>query len=191
LKDYNENLLQKMIEAKSNYRDISLEHWWNAEFNRWNWWLSLVLAIIPLYIWWKLLDKKRILEICLYGLLINIFSSYLDVYGSGYVLWEYPVRLIPNIPRIFPIDATVIPVVYMLIYQYFPKWKQFIIAHVIIAAVFAFVMEPMLVWMNLYRLMTWKFIYSFPIYIIMAVVCKATVIFFMKVQKKATKQFSK
>ena len=180
LKDLNPELLQRVLEAKIIYKDLSLARWWNCEFNLWQWWLNLILVFVPLYIWWKLLDRKRILEICVYGLLINIVSSYLDVLGSEFVWWDYPIRLIPNLPRLFPIDFTVIPVVYMLIYQYFPKWKSFIIANVIIAIIFAFAMEPLMIWMNLYTLVSWKLIYSFPIYIAMAVVGKSTVNFFMK-----------
>jgi hypothetical protein len=185
MKDLNPELLQKSLEAKKNYRDISMQHWLTAEVWQWQWWVSLALAVIPLYFWWKLLDKKRILEICVYGLMINVFASYLDVTGSEYVWWDYPIRLVPNLPRLFPIDFTVVPVVYMLVYQYFPKWKHFIIANTVVAAIFAFVMEPLMIWMNLYALETWKLYYSFPIYIAMAVICKAGVNAFMKVQWKS------
>ena len=185
LKDLNPELLKRSLEAKKNYRDISMEHWLSAEVWQWQWWISLALAVIPLYIWWKLLDKKRIFEICVYGLLVNIFASYLDVVGSEFVWWDYPIRLIPNLPRLLPIDFTVIPVVYMLVYQYFPKWKSFIIVNFIVSAIFSFAMEPLMIWMNLYKLETWKLIYSFPIYILIAVICKATVNAFQKALIKA------
>jgi hypothetical protein len=182
--DLNPELLQKGLEAKKNYRDLSLEHWWVAEFNRWNWWLSLALALVPLYIWWRYVDKKRILEICIYGLLVNILSSFLDVLGSELVWWDYPVRLIPNLPRLLPIDFTVIPVVYMLIYQYCPTWKSFVMVSIIQSAIFSFLMEPLMIYLNLYELVTWKLIYSFPIYILVACSCKIVVNLFLKVQKK-------
>lgn len=182
--DLHPELLKKCLEAKKTYRDLSLEHWWAAEFNRWNWWVSLALAVVPLYIWWKLVDKKRLLEICVYGLLVNVLSSYLDVLGSELVWWDYPVRLIPNLPRLFPIDFTVIPVVYMLIYQYCPTWKWFLVVSTIQSAVFSFIMEPLMIYLNLYDLVSWELIYSFPIYIIVSAVCKATTNAFLKAQRK-------
>jgi hypothetical protein len=184
MKDHNPQLLKKSLELKKSYRDISMEHWWAAEFNHWQWWLSLVLSIIPLFIWWKLLDKKRIFEICVYGLMIYVFASYMDLVGSEFVWWNYPIRVIPTLPRIFPIDFSVIPTVYMLVYQYFPKWKEFIVANTIVAGIFAFAMEPLMIWMNLYTLETWKLIYSFPIYILMAVICKVFVNGIYKVSVK-------
>ena len=166
-------------------KTLSLHHWWKYEVLKWNWWLSVALTFVPLYIWWKIVDKKRLMEIVAYGFFINISSSFLDVVGSEFVLWDYPIRVIPNLPRLLPIDFTVIPVVYMLIYQLFPKWKGFLIANTVVAAVFSFIAEPLLVWMKLYILITWKYYFSFPIYIAMAAVGKLMVNVFKSAQKKA------
>jgi hypothetical protein len=178
-------LFNKYLQAKTLMRNLSLEHWVKYEVWKWNWWLSVALTFVPLYIWWIIADKKRLMEIVTYGFFINISASFLDVVGSEFVLWDYPVRVIPNLPRLVPIDFTVIPVVYMLIYQYFPKWKGFLIASTGVAAIFSFIAEPLMVWMKLYMLITWKYYYSFPIYIAMAVVGKVMVNLFKAAQKKA------
>ena len=184
MKDLREDLLEKMLAYKIQYKNVSLEHWATAEFGLWTWWLSLILVFLPLYIGWKFLDKKRVVEIAFFGLLVMIISSYLDVLGSEFIWWEYPVLLIPNLPLIFPIDFAVIPVIFMFIYQYFPKWKGFILVNVSISVVFSFVMEPLMIWMNLYRLVSWKLYYSFPIYILMAIFCKFIVHLALKEEEK-------
>jgi hypothetical protein len=41
--------------------------------------------------------------------------------------------------------------------------------------IFAFIAEPITVWLGIYRLDNWSYIYSLPIYIIKAVLIKALV----------------
>ncbi|OEH87040.1 hypothetical protein BHU72_00835 [Desulfuribacillus stibiiarsenatis] len=151
---------------------VSLNHWYFDDIRKWTWWLSLAFTVVPLYIWWKVVDKKRLLEIVIIGLLANITSSFLDIVGSEAVLWGYPDRLFPNLPRVLPVDFTVIPVTYMLIYQYFPTWKHYIIAIVSMSLLFSFVAEPILVAIGLYEIYYWEYIYSFPIYIAMGIVIR-------------------
>ncbi|WP_158386131.1 CBO0543 family protein [Clostridium aceticum] len=165
-------LTNKMIEAKRLYRDRSLSHWYTSEFGTWQWFLHLAVFIFLLYIWWKMIDKKRIYELLSYGFLVSTISIVLDVIGTELVLWTYPIRLLPTIPRLFSIDLTVMPVVYTIFYQKYPEWKQYIIVATIVALLYAFVAEPMLVWIGIYKLFHWRYIYSFPIYIAIAVFCK-------------------
>lgn len=170
-----DKLFKKMIEVKGIFKDLSIKHWLNHEVNTWQWWLCVAFIIVPLIIWWKMVDRKRLLEIALYGLLVNTQAAFLDVVGSEFLLWEYPIKLIPIIPRLVPIDLIVIPVVFMLIYQRYPKWKDFLIANTIVSAIFSFIVEPLQVWMGHYKLFAWKHVYSFPIYIAIAVLGKCII----------------
>jgi hypothetical protein len=108
------------------------------------------------------------LEILLFGLLVLILVSYLDAVLTELTLWHYEVTLLPVWSRLVSMDFTVLPVTYMFLYQYFKSWKSFIMASVIMAGVFAFAGEPFLEWANIYTELTWKHIYSFPIYIVIA-----------------------
>jgi hypothetical protein len=161
-----------MIELRKAQKTVSLSRWYSQELWTWRWWLDVAMIILPLYIWWKVVDRKRIYEIVSYGLLINIMASYLDIIGSEYALWMYPVRVLPSMPFLFPVDSVVIPVTFMIVYQKYPKWKGYIITAVIVSLVFSFAAEPLLVWANLYRMVTWHYIYSFPIYVAIAVTGK-------------------
>ncbi|MFZ5986951.1 MAG: CBO0543 family protein [Bacillota bacterium] len=165
-------LLEKIIELKKQHMSLSFEHWISYELLRWQWWLSIVLLVVPLFVWWKLVDKKRILEIAVYGLIVNTAASFLDVIGYEFALWEYPIKVLPNLPKLFPVDFIIIPVSYMLIYQYFPDWKYFIISNTILSAFFSFIAEPLLTVVDIYRLIHWSYLYSFPIYIIISVLCR-------------------
>ncbi|MGG0741269.1 CBO0543 family protein [Niallia taxi] len=122
--------------------------------------------------WWILLDKTKIKKIWLYGALITILIIYLDDIGGVLNLWNYPYQLINIIPRLNPIDISVLPVMHMLIYQYFSKWKNFIIANIIISFCNSYIAEPFFVKIGIYELTNWKYIYSVPIYVMKAILIK-------------------
>ncbi len=163
---------EEIIKARRELQDLTVAHWLQDDLYKWTWWLNVVLTIAPWIIWWKLVDRKRVLEILAYGLLVTMTSTLMDEWGTQAVFWGYPDVMLPFIPRLFPIDYVLIPVIYMLVYQYFSEWKPFIIASVILAAVFAFALEKAMEGLGLYQLYTWKSIYSFPIYFALAVFWK-------------------
>ena len=167
--EHSEILLQKLIEARRLSRDLSFQHWLQYEVFTWKWWLLILMTIVPYIIVWKIIDRKRILEIAVYGLHINIFSTILDMLGSQFVQWDYTMRIIPIAAAPFPYDFTILPMLFMLIYQRYSKWKDYIIAITIVSAIFTLVAEPLLVTLHMYRLFNWKYIYSFPIYIALAI----------------------
>ncbi|OPZ68852.1 MAG: hypothetical protein BWY81_00693 [Firmicutes bacterium ADurb.Bin467] len=123
------------------------------------------MFVIPLIVWWKMADKRRMLEICVFGLLINVAASFLDVFGTLYGLWEYPVHILPMNSLLFPVDYVIVPTVGMHLYQRFAKWKPFLLACTAASAVMSFACEPLAVWLGMYKLFQWKYVYSFPIYI--------------------------
>lgn len=159
-------MLDDIIKLKIQLRDLALQHYKQYELFDWHWWLNLALVIIPMIIWWIALDKKRLLEICVFGLLVNLVATFLDVAGTHYVFWEYPYYTFPHLPLFIPVDYVIVPVVGMTIYQRFSKWKSFIIVSLVLSAFMSFVCEPLAVYINLYKLITWRYIYSLPIYFI-------------------------
>jgi hypothetical protein len=131
--------------------------------------LLLLLTIIPWFLWWKAVDKKRKIEILLYGSLISIYSILLDEIGSYFSLWIYKYQLVPISPRLNPIDLTVMPITYMVVYQLFKKWKSFLIAQLILAFGAAFITEPVFIWLGIYKPLNWELYYSFIIYFVLGV----------------------
>ncbi|MDR3540676.1 MAG: hypothetical protein P4L69_06855 [Desulfosporosinus sp.] len=165
-------IIDQIIQNKIISNRLSIEHWVKYEVFTWQWWIGIACVIIPLLLWWKLVDKRRILEISVYGLLVTIFATFLDVTGSELVLWNYPIRILPQIPLLFPVDFILVPIIYMSIYQHYKGWKQFMFASAIVALALAFVAEPLAVYIKQYQLISWHYIYSFPIYIVISFLCK-------------------
>ncbi|GGM39566.1 hypothetical protein GCM10011351_27170 [Paraliobacillus quinghaiensis] len=167
--------------------DMRLEYWLSDNLFTFQWWLLLFTLFLPWFVWWKFVDKKRCTHILLYGTLLMILVSILDDMGVEAHLWSYPYQLANIMPRLIPIDLGIIVVAHMFLYQYFTKWKTFILANLIMAIIFTFIFEPITVWLGIYKLENWRYIYSLPIYIIKAALMKWVVDKLIEKEKTANK----
>jgi len=171
LEEFMNQSFAKLMNLQDQYFGLIHERWLINLFTI-QWWALLLVFIIPWVIWWQLVDKSRITEILCYGLLISILASSLDEAGHAAHLWAYKYRLLPLCVELKPTNISMLPVIYMLVYQYFTRWKEFIIATIIMAVFLAFVGEPFLAWLDIYVRFQWEYIYSFPVYIALAVLLK-------------------
>ena len=163
---------EMIAELERQLARARFEHWLSDNIFTFQWWLLVVVLIVPWFIWWRYVDRKRLLEICLVGAMALIIASFLDAVLSEIVVWSYEFKVIPVWPRLISADFALLPVTYMFIYQYFREWKQFLLAMVVVSVLFAFVGEPFLIWLDIYKLHSWKHVYSFPIYIALGVLVK-------------------
>lgn len=163
-------------------RDVSMNYWTEHVFNTWQWWFNIAALLLPVILWWKLVDKKKLMEIIVYGFMVSAFAIYFDTIGETSVLWEYPYLIIPLDYILIDVDYAIMPVLYMLAYQYFPTWKGYTAANIVLSASYAFLAEPLFVKLGLYEMHGWKFIYSFPIYVVIAILCKWLTLYFIEKQ---------
>ncbi len=168
IKEPTEQVLKDQLEL-TNAR---VAEWLQSEAFRLKWWILLGLFFITVFIMWKKADKTRLVELTIYSAIIVIFIIVLDELGEELTLWVYPVDIIPLFPPITAVDITCMPLVYMLIYQYFGTWGKFLIATLIMSTVFCFVFEPIFVWGGIYTMLKWKSYYGLPLYFAIAVVAK-------------------
>jgi hypothetical protein len=152
--------------------DMKLEYWISHNLFTFQWWLLLIAFLMPWIIWWRFVNKNKINEILLFGTLLIILVVMIDDFGVEIHLWSYPYQLLNIIPRLIAIDQGILVVAHMFLYQYFPKWKTFIIANTVMAIIFTFVFEPLTVWLGIYKLENWHYIYSLPVYILKAALIK-------------------
>ncbi len=142
------------------------EAWITDNLWHWQWWFMIALILVPWIIWWRLVNKWRLTEIFLFGMLILITASWMDELGTELQLWFYPFKIIPWYPQFVPVNYTVLPVTYMLIYQHYPNWRSYIMAITAMAAIYSWIAEPLLSYMGIYKLIIWHYSYSFPLYIL-------------------------
>ncbi|CQR72241.1 hypothetical protein SOV_12040 [Sporomusa ovata DSM 2662] len=178
------DLLIQIGEAHALYLQLSYNYWIQHALFTWQWWFLLLILVIPWYFWWLMVDKRRLLEIWCYGAMTFIAVQAADTAGVANALWMYPIRLLPKSPHMLSIDITILPIIFMQIYQSYSQWKAFIIASFIMAACLAFIAEPILVWMGIYELLNWKYYYSFPIYILITVTLKCIMETIKSLQQK-------
>lgn len=173
--------LAEMVRLLTNAR---IEHFVHHEVGTWHWWVLVVLLIIPWFVWYKLADKKRLVELVMFGLIVMVYTITLDELGFELSLWSYPIEVIPMFPRLTSADYTVIPVIYMLTYQCFSTWKSFFWALVGISAVFSFLVEPIIVYLGFYVIIKWAHWQSFIGYIIMGLSARWIARIIMDVTRK-------
>lgn len=148
--------------------DNTVKYWLKNDFLSMSWWLLVIACFVFIIGWWIIVDKSRLMEISVYGLLIGFAAGILDTVGFSLGLWGYPTKLVPVNPPLFPVDFIYLPVLYMLILQFFRKWKVFIIANVVAAFLYAWIGEPIYRGLDIYIIYNWKMSYSIPIYIAMS-----------------------
>ncbi|MCA0757598.1 hypothetical protein KP806_21280 [Paenibacillus sp. N4] len=157
--------MDEMIKHETKLSDMVMDHWLQDDLFTWRWWLLLGAGLLAIIVFYKALDRSRKAEIMLYGFFIALLATFLDILGWNLHLWAYPHKLLPMCTPLLPVDYVVLPIFYMLIYQRFRSWKSFFWASVVLAFVMSFILEPVFIWIEIYKPLAWKHVYSFPIYI--------------------------
>jgi hypothetical protein len=152
-----------------------IDNWLDTDYATGAWFLQLALLILCFMVWWKLVEKKRLMELSFYGFAIMTLTIWIDEAGYELGLWYYPVDLIPIFPPSTAIDYMMLPVLYALVYQYCRTWKSFVPAISLLSAIFSFVLEPLLIKFGFYVPIKWTHLYSFPLYITLGVMMKLLV----------------
>lgn len=164
--------LKVIIDYERELFRLRHEKWLSQDIFSARWWVLVGFLVLPCILWLLLVDKRRLQEMFTYAFATSFMAILLDEMGSTMTLWTYPVHIFPAYPRLVTVNYTLVPIIYALIYQYIPKWKSFIAANILLTLIFAFILEPILVWAKLYVLISWKHIYSVPIYFFAAVLLK-------------------
>ncbi|RSD25425.1 CBO0543 family protein [Mesobacillus subterraneus] len=178
--------LQELLEAERNYHKVLRSYWYEHNFLTGKWWFLVILSIVPAIMWWIIVDKKKLVENTAFGLFYGVMAIFLDSIGSNAMVWTYPVRLTPYLnPQLYPYDVGVVIIPFMLVYQrYSFSLRKFFIATGLLSLFLAFVAEPSMVYLKIYKEITWKHIYSFPIYWGLGLLCWTIIKKFKSYQQK-------
>jgi hypothetical protein len=163
---------EKVMRLRLELKEANFNYWIHENLFSWTWWTMLAIVFLVIILWWKIVDKNRIMEILLFGTFTSLIAIFLDVAGVSFVLWGYPTMIFPLVPPLVFVDIVLLPILYMVVYQYFLNWKSYIIGSILASAFAAFILEPISEYFKIYQLSNWKFVYSFPIYIFIALFIK-------------------
>ncbi|HWR56117.1 MAG TPA: CBO0543 family protein [Negativicutes bacterium] len=173
------------LELQKLLTDLRIDLWLQEDVFHFRWWFLLGLFFLSASVWCKVVDKSRLPKMVLFLVLTTIITLILDEFGEELTLWDYPTDILPVFPPLTAVDLASLPIIYSLIYQYFGTWKSFSLAAIIMAAVFSFILEPVLVWGGFYQLLKWKYYYGFPIYFAMALFIRWLVVMIYAAAEKA------
>ncbi|WP_230499850.1 CBO0543 family protein [Sutcliffiella rhizosphaerae] len=157
---------------KNNYYDYINSWIIQSTMADLRWWLLFLSLFFPWVIWWKIVDRTRVFEILSYGLFWSVMATWLDLLGTTNHLWRYPFKLLDQIPSLLPADIAVIPVLYMLNYQFARTWKSFIIGAIFLAFLFSYVLEPIFTTFRMLEFMNWSHSISFIAFFFLGIVTK-------------------
>jgi hypothetical protein len=186
MKDEQKELLAEIRNGAETTTQLSIEYWKEfSSFNDLQFWLVLLMLVIPLVVLFLKIDRSKMLLLGFYGLNYHVWFAYTNFAGIKLGLWEYPYAILPILPS-FALDASLVPVAYMLLYQWtLNHRKNFYIYSTILSGVFAFIMKPYLVIFDFFEMYKGvNFLHLFIFYIAFFVVSKLVTNLFVKLQEK-------
>ncbi|MGO4887634.1 CBO0543 family protein [Anaerobacillus sp. MEB173] len=158
--------IEQLYKQISEINDEKLSIWVEVVLYTWQWWIGVILTVLPWIAWILYRRKDCTFRFLTVGFFIMFISTLLDAIGVQLGYWYYKHAVLPFIPAFAPWDTTLLPVVIMTLLQIKPTVSPYV-KGLIFAGLTAYVGEPFFNWIDLYEPTVWKHIYSFPIYFIL------------------------
>ncbi|WP_400247724.1 hypothetical protein AB3U99_11545 [Niallia sp. JL1B1071] len=76
--------------------------WKQHSFMTLNWWIGILLIIIPLLLWLKFRKKESADRLQYAGLIVALVSSTLDYVGTFFGKWKYDYEFLPATSNYIP-----------------------------------------------------------------------------------------
>lgn len=143
--------------------DLLFNYFHDQNIWSWKWTLVLGLTFLPWIITFKITHKDKRKQYIISALLIMLIASFLDIVGLSYDLWRYYVTVIPVIGGFFPWNFSVLPALFIITYEIFPK-QSIILKGFVVSLMFAYIGEPIADYLTLTLHDPWKHSYSVPVY---------------------------
>ncbi|WP_371377741.1 CBO0543 family protein [Sporomusa aerivorans] len=158
---------------------------WKADTLTVKYWAMVGVIAFAYTMWYRLTDKRRLVDLLLYGSLIAVMRELLDLFGVSAGLWIYKVRILPLSPSVLLMDWTIIPLIYMLVQQHSPNWRQFFAWSAVGTTIIAGVIFPVLSALDILQLMRWNYFYGFVSMFVVATLSRAAFHLVVQVQSAA------
>jgi hypothetical protein len=147
--EFIEQIRKAEIAQSQRWIEYWLEH---SHYYTWQFWVVLAMFVIPLIILIVFIDRRKIFLLGFYGYSVHVFFSYTDIYGANNGFWTYPYKLLPILPASITLDASLIPVIYILYYQYLLNHrKNYYLWMLGLCLTLAYVLKPLMVGLGLFH----------------------------------------
>jgi hypothetical protein len=180
-----------LYKIRMEYWQASYKNWLTREVFTFPWFFNIAFLLLLYIIWIKLVNKKRLRELLLFGSLFSVASVLIDTIAVTIGLWEYKISIFPLSPAPFPFDYTVLPIFFMLVLQYSYTWRGYLIGTIVASGVFTFIVEPIYLWLGIKHFYKFNLIYMFILVFTVGVIIKAIYKWIVKIELKAEGNESK
>jgi len=180
-------------EVLKSYSVDSREYWTSySHMGTWQFWVCVALLVVPLVVLYFAMDRKRALQLGFFGFNVHIWFIYIDHIGVMHGKWGYPFKVFPFAPISFVLDASLVPVTFMLVYQWvLHRRKNQYLVFTLLCAAFAFVLKPIMVEFDFFRMSDgMNYIYLFLLYIVLMLLSVWITVLFLYGQERALKERS-
>lgn len=179
------------MDTLDKLRLLRLESWelkkliWQQSFLTPSWWFIGITIIIAYAVWWKFTDKKRIIELLLFGSFIAVTRVIFDDWGITSGRWTYTIDLVPLGISLFLNDLTIVPLGHMLAYQYSPTWSRYLILVTLTQGIISFAFLPLLAAIGILNIYNWKYSDTFLFMLITTIIMRAIILFGLRLQQNS------
>jgi hypothetical protein len=159
--ELSEKAALKLIEANQMLTDAVI----HAFLFTWQWWLGIILFILPWLLWILFRPKKSTGRLLGSAFLTMTLSLLIDLIALSYGLWSYPMKFSPISPVLFlPYHLALAPVAIMFVLQIKPQANPFLKGS-IFAAIAAFGGMNLFKVIGFYNPKNWSTLYDFFIFL--------------------------
>jgi|GEM_PF-768410 len=166
--------LQLLFRLQDKLSATWLDYWQTFSFGTWQFWINVLMLLVPIGVVLILLDKTKALLLGFYGYTVHMLFTYIDAFGSIRALWYYPFKVVPILPISIALDVSLVPVTFMLVYQWTLNHKKnYYLYTTGLCLFFAFVFKPVMSYLDLFELNRGTtFFHLLPCYLIIMLVSK-------------------
>lgn len=184
------------IKSMQQHVNENLVDYWHSYsgLDTWQFWIILILFfLLPLVSVFFFIDGKNKLLIGFYGFNIHVWFGYIDRIGSENGYWGYPYKIFPFIPGNVSLDAALVPILFMYVYQWTLKTnKNFYIYSIGLSVFLSFVFKPIINMHELFKMHKGiNFLHLFMFYCIIFIFSKIITNIFMKLPLRKEQKLDK
>jgi hypothetical protein len=141
-----EKRLNEILDLQEEVVSMWLDYW--KEFSHigtGSFWVIVLMLVVPLVLIYFKIDRTQVFQIGFFGFNIHTWFTYSDAIAMRTAHVYYPFQAIPVMPVNFALDASLVPVTFMLVYQWcINNDKNVFLYGVLTSAFFSFFFKPLL-----------------------------------------------
>lgn len=182
------NEFDKAVRMRKESADALLDYWvQHSIYSSFEFWILVALFLCSLILLAIKIDKSKLFQVGFFGFSVHILSVYTNVIGINLGVWNYPIQMFPFLPA-FSFDASIVPVSFMLVYQWtFNNKKNYYLYAIMTSGIFSIIIDPILVQIGILKLYgTTNYIHRLVCFVIISFSAKFLTNLFIKFHKKPT-----